>query len=165
MEFDYNLVRHGVKRRYTVNPCFLKENQQRWYVGALDRRELKLFSLDRISNLEIMSDSTFERPEIDVEAQWKDCYGIWDNLENPVEEIVLRYSALDGNFIKGVPLHHSQKVLSDTDEEFVISVRLRISNDFIMVLLSRSKSVEVIEPLHLRQTIRDISAACAERNK
>ncbi len=165
VKFDYHLVRQNLKAHYVVNPCFLKENQERWYIGAMDRGELKFFALDRISNPEILHERMFARPNIDVDALWRDCYGIWDDLEQPVEDIVLRYSRLDGEFVKRVPLHHSQKILSDTPEELTISVRLRISNDFIMALLARSGSVEILEPLHLRNTIKEICSGCADRNR
>ena len=83
----------------------------------------------------------------------------------PVEEIVLKYDAVDGAFLKTMPLHHTQEILSDTGEGIIVRVRLRITNDFVMALLSRSRSLEVISPRHLRERIRDICAAALERNR
>ena len=166
VEFDYKLVRKGGKTlHYSVKPYFLKENQQRWYLVAVDNDKTKLFGLDRISRLNI-SDEKFKRDEsISAEELFDECYGIWNDLSTPLEEIELKYDALDGAFLKSVPLHSSQKVLIDNDDEFRITVNLRITRDFIMTLLSRSRSLEVIRPLHLREDINRIAQECADRNK
>jgi len=42
---------------------------------------------------------------------------------------------------------------------------LRITNDFVMELLSRSRSVEVIAPHTLRTRLYDTLRQAAERNK
>lgn len=102
---------------------------------------------------------------IDPKELFRDSYGIWDTSENPVEHIILSYSALDGSFLKAMPLHYSQTVLIDTPEEFRISVDTRITNDFVMALLARSKSITVISPQHLRERIADICREAFERNK
>ncbi len=166
VEFDYKLVRKGGKTlHYSVQPYFLKENQQRWYLVAVDNGTTKLFGLDRISRLEITEDKFKRDSSISAEELFDECYGIWNDLSSPLEEIELKYDALDGAFLKSVPLHSSQKVIVDNDREFRITVRLRITRDFIMTLLSRSRSVEVIKPLHLRKDISQIAQECADRNK
>ena len=55
-------------------------------------------------------------------------------------------------------------ILADTPEEFRIALHLRITNDFVMELLSRSRSLEVIRPQHLRERIRNIYEAALQRN-
>jgi predicted DNA-binding transcriptional regulator YafY len=166
VEFDYTYVRHGNKlSRKKVCPHFLKESNQLWYLLAYDGTILKTFGLDRISNLAILEDEKFKRNnDIVVEDLFKDCYGIWDQEDIPVEDIVLSYDALDGTFLKTMPLHHSQQILTDTDEEFRIRLRLRITNDFVMELLSRSRSLTVHEPLSLRERIHTIYTEALRRN-
>lgn len=164
VEFDYHIVRRNISSHFCVSPYFLKENQERWYLIADDKGIVKLFALDRMKNLEI-SETSFERDnKVDPNKMFEHCYGIWNDPEIPVEEIVLSYSALDGEFLKTNPLHKSQEVLEDTPDTFKIKVNLRITNDFVMALLSRSNSLEVISPNHLRNRLRDIAEACARRN-
>ena len=164
--FDYVLVRHDNEVVHKkVLPHYLKESNQRWYLLAYDGDTLKTFAVDRIRELRIVEDETFKRNDrIDVAALFKDCFGIWNQTDLPVEDIELRYSALDGSFLKSMPLHPSQQILADTPDEFRITVRLRITNDFIMELLSRSRSIEVIRPLHLRQQMRQIYEDALKRN-
>lgn len=166
IEFDYTFYRYDDKVVHKrVAPHFLKENRQLWYLIGYDEGKLKTFGIDRISNLQLLEDEPFTRDgSIDVENMFRDCFGIWNQEDIPVEEIILSYSALDGKFLKATPLHHSQTILVDTEEEFRIKVRLRITNDFIMELLSRSKSLTVIEPLSLRERINNIYINANKRN-
>ena len=165
VDFDYTLFRHdNAILHKTVSPYFLKESRERWYLVAMDGDKLKLFGVERISNLQILAD-TFERDEtIDIDNLFKDCFGIWNQEDIPVEDIVLSYSALDGRFLKSVPLHHSQTILTDTENEFRISVRLRITNDFVIELLSRSTSLTVIKPASLRRRVAEIYEKALHRN-
>lgn len=167
VQFEYVLVRQDdkiISKR--VKPYFLKESLGLWYLVAFDEKErLKCYGLDRIHNL-METSNTFRRDSsIDASTLFKDSYGIWDDPAIPVEEIELSYSPLDGKFLKAMPLHHSQEIISDNEEEFRIRVRLRITNDFVMALLSRSSSLTVIKPLSLRERVRDVYQRALERNK
>ena len=166
VEFDYTLVRKGDKViSKKVKPHFLKESLGLWYLLALDEHDaLRSYGIDRMQNIHI-TDTTFKQDEsIDPNSLFKHSYGIWDDPSIPIEDIELSYSPLDGKFIKTTPLHSSQKILADNDSEFRISLRLRITNDFVMALLSRSASLTVIKPLSLRARIRDIYKDAIERN-
>lgn len=167
VQFEYVLVRQDdkiISKR--VKPYFLKESLGLWYLVAFDEKErLKCYGLDRIHNL-METSNTFRRDNsIDASTLFKDSCGIWDDPAIPVEEIELSYSPLDGKFLKAMPLHHSQEIISDNEEEFRIRVRLRITNDFVMALLSRSSSLTVIKPLSLRERVRDVYQRALERNK
>ncbi len=164
--FDYIYVREeGRMREKKVLPHYLKEDQQRWYLLAYDNNMLKTFNVDCIRNLRIYYEETFKRDmDIDANDLFKDSYGIWNQPDIPVEDIELSYSALDGRFLKSVPLHHSQKVIIDNETEFRITLRLRITNDFVMALLARSSSLTVIKPLHLRERIRKVYEEALLRN-
>ena len=79
---------------------------------------------------------------MDVPALFRESYGIWNDMNDPVEEVILHYDALDGAFVKTLPLHSTQEILKDDPEEGVtVRVHLRITNDFVMELLSRSRSL------------------------
>ena len=164
--FGYVYVREGGKvREKKVYPHYLKEDQQRWYLLAYDDGKLKNFSVEHIHSLRILYEETFRRDmSIDVETLFKESYGIWNQSDIPVEEIELSYDALDGSFLKSVPLHSSQETLVDNAQEFRIRLRLRITNDFVMALLSRSRSLTVIRPAHLRERMRKVYEEALKRN-
>lgn len=150
-----------------MHPYFLKESQQRWYLIGYDVDDkLKAFGLDRFSSLRILFWERFKRDDtIDIPALFRESYGIWNNPEDPVEEIVIKYDALDGAFVKTMPLHTTQELLDDTPDGITIRLRLRITNDFVMALLTRSRSVEVVKPTSLRKQVYKVYQEALERNK
>ena len=167
IEFDYTLVRHNGKIVHKrLMPHFLKESQYRWYLIGYDTdSKLKSFGVDRISAINILEDTQFLRDEhIDIPSLFRESYGIWNNPEDPVEEIVLKYDSVDGAFVKTLPLHHSQQILSEDETGITVKLRLRITNDFVMELLSRSRSVEVIKPYSLRKRLYDTYVKAAAHN-
>lgn len=164
VEFNYTNVRKGGVRTHRVEPYFLKEDQMRWYLVAMTRGKMSLFGIERIRGLTVL-DERFKRDEnIDGSVLFQNSYGIWDDPDAEVSEVVLKYDTLDGAFLKSVPLHHSQKVLIDNEDEFRISLKIKITNDFVMALLSRSRSLEVISPIQLRERLGNIYRQALERN-
>ncbi len=55
--------------------------------------------------------------------------------------------------------------LSGIKEYVEVTLRLKISNDFVMALLSRSSSVEILAPQSLKDRMYDIWTAAPGRNK
>lgn len=166
VEFDYVNYRNDcAEKHFSVLPHFLKESNQRWYLLAYDGATMKTFGIDRIRGLEIREDVTFERnTDVSVTDLFNDSYGLWNDPSIPVEDIELKYDALDGRFVKSAPIHRSQRILADTPDGLRISLRLRITNDFVMELLSRSRSLEVVKPQHLRERIRHVYEEALKRN-
>ena len=167
ISFTYTLVRHNNKEiSKTVKPYFLKESLGLWYLIAVDEENrIKSYGIDRISKLEIL-DETFKKDDsINPNEFYKNSYGIWDDPATPIEEIILSYNALDGSFLKANPLHSSQEILIDNEKEFRIKLNIKITNDFVMALLSRSKSLTVIKPQYLKEEIRNIFEAALKRHQ
>lgn len=165
IEFDYTLVRQNNKVIHKcLRPYFLKESNQRWYIIGYDGDVLKSFGVERMQNLTIKMDCKFKREEINADELFKDCYGIWSQTDIPVEDIEVEYGALDGAFVKTLPIHHSQKIIFEDENTVRIGLRLKVTNDFVMELLSRSKSLKVIKPESLKQKIKDIYTEALKRN-
>lgn len=169
LKFDYHNVRCGdhVSQK-EVQPYFLKESQHRWYLVGVDVMDgvMKCFAVDRMSLSEALAQK-FDRDEsVDAKTMFRESFGIWNDPDDPVEEVILHYDSLDGAFVKTFPLHETQQILSD-DPRTGLTVRLdlKITNDFVMELLSRSRSLEVLAPMHLRERVKKVFDAASERNK
>ena len=166
IRFNYTLYRKdGKVIQKEVKPYFLKESLGFWYLICKDEdNKLITLGIDRISNL-YATGRTFKRDkEVDHTKMFQHSYGIWDDPKTPVEEVELVYSERDGSFLKSVPLHSSQEILMDDAKEFRIRLKVKITNDFVMALLSRSASLTVIKPLHLRERIAEIYRKALDRN-
>ena len=158
ISFNYTMVRQNNKEiSKRVKPYFLKESLGLWYLIAKDEKDrIKSYGIDRMSDLEILDEKFKKDESINPNLWYKDCYGIWDAPETPVEEIELSYDALDGSFLKAIPLHSSQEILVDNENEFRIKLNIKITNDFVMALLARTRSLTVIKPESLKDRIKNL---------
>ena len=140
----------------SVEPYALKEFKSRWYVLAKDHKDnnIKSFALDRLTNLEI-TNKTFIYPEIyNIEESYRYCFGIISPSDQEPEEIILTFDPIQGKYIKSLPLHHSQQILIDTKNELRIQLKLYVTYDFVMELLSFGENVKVLQPPSLMEEIR-----------
>ena len=101
--------------------------------------------------------STFALPrDFDAEAIFSQSVGV---MLNPNPELVsLRVKGLDRDYLRTLPVHHSQKEVERTDEASVFTYYVRPTYDFIQELLSFGANVEVLKPQWLRQRIKSIIA-------
>ena len=141
-----------------VEPLALKEFRGRWYLFARDPKDkrLKTFGLDRI--LDFASTSTrFDYPlNLDVNEIFHNCFGIFNPYNSKPIDIVLSFEPDQGKYIKTFPIHESQTILEDTEDELRIRLHLYITHDLIMELLSYGETVEVISPTKLKKNLINI---------
>lgn len=141
----------------TLHPYALKEFKNRWYVLGKDVNDkyIKTFGLDRISNLEISTIRFKTDPVFNMEDIFCNCYGIITPDDQEVEVIILSFTPEQGKYAKSLPLHESQQVLIDNDKEIRIQLKLYVTFDFMMELLSYGDAVKVIAPLSLAKEIKE----------
>lgn len=152
---SYHSFRRITGSRTLVAPYFVKLFRQRWYVVGLPagERRIKTYALDRVTSLEL-SDRTFVYPEgFEPADYFKDCFGITYG-EQPAEEVVLRVSALQANYLRTLPLHESQVESERGDSHSVFRYRLKITPDLVQELYALSFwQAEVLAPQSLREAV------------
>ena len=79
------------------------------------------------------------------------------------EEIVLAFEPEQGKYIKSYPIHESQVVLADNEQEFRIRLTLFITRDRVMEILSYGMAVMVISPERLIREVRAIHQGAISR--
>lgn len=142
----------------TVEPYSLKEFKSRWYLLAKETGKdmIKSFGLDRISNIELTK-KKFKIPEnFDANSPFRNSFGITNTTSLQPSEIMLSFDPEQGKYIKSLPLHESQKTLIDSDKELKISLKLCITYDFKMELLSFGDTLTVISPESLKNDIIEL---------
>lgn len=140
-----------------INPYFLKEFKNRWYLIGLDegKRAIRIFGLDRIKNLTI-SRKKFSLPENEQPQNYfRDCFGIISKEEGQeLETILLSFTSEQGKYIKSLPMHHSQQILKDDVNGLMISLKVYATYDLIREILSHGDRVKVLEPKSLVSRIK-----------
>ena len=146
----------------TVSPYALKLFRQRWYILTYTGRHMATYALDRMLSVEI-TDETFEMPaNFSPEDYFAEYYGITTD-DTPMVHVVIRAYGNLPNYLRTLPLHASQKEIENTDEYTDFSYDIRPSVDFILALMSYTDSLEVLEPMELRQKVCNSLQASLER--
>lgn len=139
-----------------VEPYALKEFKNRWYIMAKDSKDdnIKSFALDRLTNLEITNQAYQYPDNYSIEERYRYCFGIiGPNGEEP-KDIILSFDPFQGKYIKTLPLHDTQRILVDNDIEMKIQLKLCVTHDLIMELLSFGDDMKVVEPQSLADEIK-----------
>ena len=137
-----------------LEPYFVKIFKQLWYVIGMNvkDKQIKTYSLDRISNLNILQD-TFDMPEdVNPSEFFKDCFGIITN-RNSAKRIVLRVEPTQAKYFRALPLHSSQQE-EVHDNYSIFTYTMRITYDLKEELMSHGASIEVLAPQELKTLIR-----------
>ncbi len=147
----------------TIEPYALKEFRNRWYVVGKDLKDrcIKSFGLDRLSNLDITK-KKFKPSGFNVKEYFRHCFGIIAPNADAPSEVILSFTTYQGRYIKSMPLHESQQILIDNEEELRIKLKVFITEDFIMEILSHGERVRVLEPQSLADQIRSIHEEAVE---
>lgn len=149
----HNFWKQEVKH-ITLYPYLLKQYQNRWYVfGELPNGEYRSYGLERIQQLSTQTD-TFKPKLKKPKDAFDEIIGMVYSLSDK-ERVVLSYSAAQGNYIKTQPLHTSQQVLIDTEEEFRISIHVRPNYELQEQILKQGERVFVVEPVWLKEVIKE----------
>jgi len=165
IKFTYQKYWEEELTQRTVEPYALKEFRNRWYILAVDLKDkrIKSFALDRITNLDITK-RHFQNPiDFDVNEHFKHSFVIISPNNQKPQEIILSFDPQEGKYIKSLPLHESQVILKDTEDEVLIKLHLVITHDFLMEILSHGQYVKVVKPENLVQDVKNAFQAAIQQ--
>ena len=158
IEFKYQKFYDEIVSHRKVNPYSLKENKNRWYLIAKDHgdHKVKTFGLDRLKELKI-TDKKFEPDKsYNVAENFRYFFGILTPDDLKLEDIILSFEPFAGKYIKTLPLHETQEILIDNEEELRIKLKVYITYDFLMELLSHNNTLKIIKPQSLIDEIKNM---------
>ena len=139
-----------------LKPYCVRLFKQRWYLLAYnsDYNELRTYSLDRIQDFKKLAD-TFTIPDsFNAQEYFENYYGIIVK-RGEVEDIKLRASKEQANYLRSLKLHYSQQEVETHEDYSIFTYRLCPELDFIIEIMSMGERVEVLEPKQLRNQIAE----------
>jgi hypothetical protein len=74
--------------------------------------------------------ASFTREEINIEETYKNSFGIISADGALPQEILLKFDNEQANYVKALPLHHSQTIISEDENETVFKVFVVPTYDF-----------------------------------
>ena len=150
IEFEYQSFWSTKSEVVALSPVLLKQHNQRWYVVGKSKN--KMYSLDRINYLKTFNLEIFEF--------FGSKKGIFDGVigisqpELPKEKITLLFNSRQGRYIKSLPLHHSQIIISDNENGFKIKLNVGVNWELKEEIKKHGSLVKVLEPAHLVDEIK-----------
>ncbi len=162
---------------FPVAPYCVKLFKRRWYVlvrfdrpsyrdnGNGDKEALSILSLDRIENIELLKEKFKMNPEFDAVSFFDECFGIVVGDGTQLVRIVLRAYGKEPHYLRDLPIHHSQREISTTEEYTDFELFMRPTSDFKAHLMSRGEWLQVISPDWLASDMQDWLQAAINRYK
>ncbi len=157
IKFTYQKFWEEEVSQRLAEPYALKEFKNRWYILAKDSKDnnIKSFALDRLTNLEITTQHYQYPDNYSIEQNYRYCFGIISPNGSDPQDIILSFDPFQGKYIKTLPLHETQEVLVDNDQETRIKLKLCLTHDLFMELLSFGDNMKVIDPKKLSDEIKE----------
>ena len=156
------------KSSMKLDPYFIKLFSRRWYaLVKFPEPTGNLFTLafDRIVSLEVTDEKYVYDRDFDPSGWFRDCYGIVRDPEVPVEKVVIRAFGKEANYMRDLPLHHSQREVHTGEEYSDFELTLSPTADFFSPLMARGAAIKILEPGWLADEIKGLFKAAIELYK
>ena len=143
---------------FLLAPYCLKVCRRRWYLVGKpadhpEEDQPRVYALDRMKELVIV-DKSYDIPrKFHAKDFFKNQYGVDRTIAEP-EKIVVRLTEYDANFMRSLPLHHSQTELKTEDGFCYFTFFVAPTYDFIQELRKFGSTLEVLEPASLRNQFK-----------
>ena len=137
---------------WMLSPYHIKQYNNRWFLFAANEQgRIVNIALDRIVAIE-PSTTKYQPTDIDFEEYFDDVIGV-TIPDVPTEQVLLKFSPNRFPYVHTKPLHHSQKVKDKPNG--IIEITVKPNRELMALLLEFGDDVEVLQPEHLRQEIKE----------
>ncbi|MCB9200548.1 MAG: WYL domain-containing protein [Flavobacteriales bacterium] len=163
VKLKYRRFQNGEEQDHRLQPHLLKEYRGRWYVLGIGKGYDNPISLglDRIEALEVTAKRFSEKRHQEVSDYYEPIIGV-DATPGKAVRVVLRFTPLQGRYVKALPVHHSQEVLHDGEDHCDISLYVQPNYELRQWILSQGETVRVLEPKALVKEIGEVLKQAGE---
>ena len=156
LQFTYHSFNRQEEYSLTLSPYCLKVFKQRWYVAGCPSThpdETRIYALDRVKVMRPTTDSFIYPKDFDANAFFAPYYGVFRNAVPT--KVLIEASAKSAQYLRLLPLHKSQKELSQFNGNTFFEFYIAPTLDFIQELRTHGTDIRVREPEELVQIFRE----------
>ena len=139
---------------FEIEPYFIREFKRRWYLYGHKEydgdTEPHMYALDRMLDVEVMTDSFKMPEELNAKEWFQSLYGVRKYRDMKREKVLLKVYGKQVQYFRSLPLHSSQEEIETHRGYSIFSYYLAPDYDFKQDILSFGDSIEVLEPNELR---------------
>lgn len=167
LKVRYQGYRMNEERTFELEPYFIREFKRRWYLYSHkdNDKDYKphMYALDRMLEVEILPD-TFKIPEgLDAKAWFQFLYGVRKYDDMKPQQVLLKVYGKQVRYFRSLPLHSSQEEVETHRDHSIFAYNLAPDYDFKQDILSFGDSIEVLEPVELRESIAEVIKSLSEK--
>jgi len=155
VRFNHESYQSGKKRKYQLKPYLIKEYQGRWYIvgEVAGMNAIRTFGIDRIHDLEVLTQTFEPKEDLNIKERFDDVVGLtYEGSEK--QRILLAFAPEQMPYLKSLPLHRSQRILEENDQESLVEFHLIPNFEFIQRLFTFMDNVKVVEPEWLVEEVK-----------
>ena len=158
---EYKSFKDAKGKLRTIHPYHLKQYNNRWFLFGWEESEnytgITNLALDRIINI-----SETIKDIIPNDVDWADYFDEMIGVSRPIDkdavELKLRFSVKRLPYVITKPIHGASQRLDKTDsEKRTIILNLLPNNEMYQAILSFGDDVEIISPVEVRDTMKEIT--------
>ncbi len=148
----------GKEMERKVKPYLLKEYNNRWYLVGFDSatNDMRYFGLDRINKIKITDEKFDNADAVSVKSQFKNRIGIV-GINSP-EEVVLKFDKNQIDYFRTNPWHESRTIEKNEKGEWIVRMFVSVNYELQQLILMNHAYVQVLEPKHLVESVKDLLA-------
>ncbi len=159
---DYRSFRARNAKQGIYYPYLLKEYRNRWFVICRNKaqRHLVTLALDRIEGLEeLLKETYYTYKEVDFNHYFDNVIGVTKSEKDNPAKVVLSVRRDTIPYLLTKPLHASQTVLKESEQEIIIQIEVVLNFELEREILGFGPKVKVLSP---RILVKKISAVLEE---
>lgn len=157
-------------KEHIVSPYMIKEFRNRFYLVARNHSSktdelIFCYGMDRIKVVKKSKESFITTKGFNSKTYFKHSFGITRKLDEEPLDLVLKFNEFNAHYILSKPLHHSQKIIEQTEDFLIVSIKVYESHELNMAILSHGAGVEVIGPKSYMDYIKGEAAKMIKKYK
>ncbi|MEW6182557.1 MAG: WYL domain-containing protein [Bacillota bacterium] len=153
VELEYYTASRDADTSRRVDPYHLRHHRGAWYVVGYChfRAEVRMFALDRITNLQVTKERFTPDPNFDIQTYVEDSLALERGGE--LEEVHIRFDRFQARYIRERQWHSSQEITEHPDGTMTLMLRVRGLGEVKRWIMSFGHHAEVLAPAWLREEV------------
>ena len=157
VNFTHENFQTEKRKKVIMKPYLLKEYRNRWYViGNVEGiKEFRIYGIDRITELIVTKEKFKLSKSAEVIDLFENTIGLLYD-EHELQEVHLAFEAIEAKYVKSLPWHQSQVLLSENTKETVFKLNITPNYELKQKILMLGANVRVVKPAWLAKEIKEI---------
>ena len=156
LKLTYQSFRMDCEETIIVHPYYLKQYNKRWFLIAWNDEYnfMANYAFDRIKGI-ADANVAYKPTDVDFFDYFDEMIGVSKDTRTEPQIVKLWVSPAQWPYIKTKPLHGAtQHLVSQNEQGAVITIEVYLNYELEQLLLSFGEKVKVLEPVELRDRIK-----------